>query len=566
MDIKALFQQVATLFAKFNKKQKIVIVSAVVLTVAFIVFLLIFPIGEKKYGDNSYGVLFEGMNASDNALILQYLQQNQIPYKVPKDDTILIPKDRVYEERIALASQGIPKTSKVGFEIFDVKDFGATDFDQNIKFIRAIEGELSRTIESLNPIEKASVHIAIPKDSVFVSREVLPTASVMLKIKTNMRLLPAQIVGIKNLVAASVSKLTPENVKLVNENGEPLGEGDDFSTSKELAATQLKYKQNFENILEGKIINILSPIVGGSDKVVARVNADFDFSQKKSTKETYDPNNVVRSEQNLEEKREGAQPKQIGGVPGAVSNIGPVQGLDDNNLKEKYEKSQNTTNYEVGKTVSEIKGEFGVLARLSAAVVVDGRYKKVTEGGMDKVEYTPLSEDEMQKIDSLVKQAIGYNQTRGDDVTVSNFEFDAKAGNYIPMSTFEKVSSNVEKYLGPFMPLLKYLLVVVVIFIFYKKVISPFAERMLEIQESEEDKVESLFEINDEDDTDLNKFSEIRKRVEDQLGLSSNFSEDEVKYDVLLEKIKTSIEEKPEEIAALFKTLIKDEIAPEGRA
>lgn len=564
MDIKALLQQISKFFAKLNKKQKIVILATTVLIVAFLVFLLIFPIGQKR-NDGSYAVLFEGMNASDNALILQYLQQNQIPYKVPKEDTILIPKDKVYEERIALATQGIPKTSKVGFEIFDIKDFGATDFDQKIKFIRATEGELSRTIESLTPIEKANVHIAIPKDSVFVSKEVPPTASVMLKIKPNMRLTTAQIMGIKNLVAASVTKLLPENVKLVDENGEPLGEGDDFTTSKELAATQLKYKQNIENILENKIVNILSPVVGGKDKVVARVNADFDFSQKKSTKETYDPNNVVRSEQNLEEKREGFQPKQIGGVPGAVSNIGPVQGLDDNNSKEKYEKSQNTTNYEVGKTVSEIKGEFGVLSRLSAAVVVDGRYKKVTKDGVESLEYVPLSAEEMQKIDSLVKQAIGYSQQRGDDVAVSNFEFDAKADNYIPLSGFEKFSGDVEKYLGPFMPLLKYVLVAVVIFIFYKKFISPFAERMLEVQESEEDKIESLFEINDEDDTDLNKFSEIRKRVEDQLGLSSDFSEDEVKYDVLLEKIKSSIEEKPEEIAALFKTLIKDEISPENR-
>lgn len=564
MDIKALLQQISKFFAKLNKKQKIVILATTVLIVAFLVFLLIFPIGQKR-NDGSYAVLFEGMNASDNALILQYLQQNQIPYKVPKEDTILIPKDKVYEERIALATQGIPKTSKVGFEIFDIKDFGATDFDQKIKFIRATEGELSRTIESLTPIEKANVHIAIPKDSVFVSKEVPPTASVMLKIKPNMRLTTAQIMGIKNLVAASVTKLLPENVKLVDENGEPLGEGDDFTTSKELAATQLKYKQNIENILENKIVNILSPVVGGKDKVVARVNADFDFSQKKSTKETYDPNNVVRSEQNLEEKREGFQPKQIGGVPGAVSNIGPVQGLDDNNSKEKYEKSQNTTNYEVGKTVSEIKGEFGVLSRLSAAVVVDGRYKKVTKDGVESLEYVPLSAEEMQKIDSLVKQAIGYSQQRGDDVAVSNFEFDAKADNYIPLSGFEKFSGDVEKYLGPFMPLLKYVLVAVVIFIFYKKIISPFAERMLEVQESEEDKIESLFEINDEDDTDLNKFSEIRKRVEDQLGLSSDFSEDEVKYDVLLEKIKSSIEEKPEEIAALFKTLIKDEISPENR-
>lgn len=292
MDIKALLQQISKFFAKLNKKQKIVILATTVLIVAFLVFLLIFPIGQKR-NDGSYAVLFEGMNASDNALILQYLQQNQIPYKVPKEDTILIPKDKVYEERIALATQGIPKTSKVGFEIFDIKDFGATDFDQKIKFIRATEGELSRTIESLTPIEKANVHIAIPKDSVFVSKEVPPTASVMLKIKPNMRLTTAQIMGIKNLVAASVTKLLPENVKLVDENGEPLGEGDDFTTSKELAATQLKYKQNIENILENKIVNILSPVVGGKDKVVARVNADFDFSQKKSTKETYEDRKSV---------------------------------------------------------------------------------------------------------------------------------------------------------------------------------------------------------------------------------------------------------------------------------
>ncbi|BDQ26502.1 hypothetical protein ASB1_01780 [Helicobacter heilmannii] len=203
MDFKGLLQQIIRLFSRLNRAQKITIAIAVALIVAFLVFLLVYP--TKDRGDLSgYGVLFEGMDASDNALILQHLQQKHIPYKIPKDDTILIPKEKVYEERITLASQGIPKTSKVGYEIFDVKDFGATDFDQNIKYIRAIEGELSRTIESLTPIEKADVHIAIPKDSVFVSREIPPTASVMLKIKSNMRLLPKQILGIKNLIAASV--------------------------------------------------------------------------------------------------------------------------------------------------------------------------------------------------------------------------------------------------------------------------------------------------------------------------------------------------------------------------
>ncbi|CAM2854967.1 flagellar basal-body MS-ring/collar protein FliF [Helicobacter felis] len=560
MDFKGLFQQIIDLFARLNKAQKITIVSAFVLVVAFLIFLLVYP--TKGNNDlSNYGVLFEGMDNSDNALVLQYLQQKQIPYKIPKDDTILIPKDKIYEERIALASQGIPKTSKVGYEIFDTKDFGATDFDQNIKYIRAIEGELSRTIESLTPIDKASVHIAIPKDSVFVSREIPPTASVMLKIKPNMRLLPKQILGIKNLIAASVPKLTVENVKLVNENGEPLGEDDELDTTKELAQAQLHYKQNFENLLESKISNILAPIVGGRDKVVAKVSAEFDFSQKKSTKETFDPNNVVRSEQSMEEKREGYPKKQVGGVPGVVSNIGPVQGVANDQLKEKYEKSTNTTNYEVGKTVSEIKGEFGVLTRLNAAVVVDGRYKKVDKNGTETIEYVPLSAEEMDKINALVKQAIGYSQSRGDAVAVSNFEFNAKTAKYVPISAYEKFVNTTERYLGPFSSLFKYLIIGLILYVFYKKVITPFSQRMLEIQPDEEEKVQSLFAMDEDDEEEIDRFGEMRKKVEDQLGLSASFNEEDVKYDIMLERVKGALKEKPAEVASLFQLLIKDEVA-----
>ncbi|WQS59063.1 flagellar M-ring protein FliF [Helicobacter pylori] len=564
MDLKVLLQRVVDFFIKLNKKQKIALIAAGVLITALLVFLLLYPFKEKDYAQGGYGVLFERLDSSDNALILQHLQQNQIPYKVLKDDTILIPKDKVYEERITLASQGIPKTSKVGFEIFDTKDFGATDFDQNIKLIRAIEGELSRTIESLNPILKANVHIAIPKDSVFVAKEVSPSASVMLKLKPDMKLSPTQILGIKNLIAAAVPKLTIENVKIVNENGESIGEGDILENSKELALEQLRYKQNFENILENKIVNILAPIVGGKNKVVARVNAEFDFSQKKSTKETFDPNNVVRSEQNLEEKKEGAPKKQIGGVPGVVSNIGPVQGLKDNKEPEKYEKSQNTTNYEVGKTISEIKGEFGTLVRLNAAVVVDGKYKIALKDGANALEYEPLSDESLKKINALVKQAIGYNQNRGDDVAVSNFEFNPMAPMIDNATLSEKIMHKTQKILGSFTPLIKYILVFIVLFIFYKKVIVPFSERMLEVVPDEDKEVKSMFEEMDEEEDELNKLGDLRKKVEDQLGLNASFSEEEVRYEIILEKIRGTLKERPDEIATLFKLLIKDEISSDS--
>ncbi len=564
MDLKILLQRIVDFFIKLNKKQKIALIAAGVLITALLVFLLLYPFKEKDYAQGGYGVLFERLDSSDNALILQHLQQNQIPYKILKDDTILIPKDKVYEERITLASQGIPKTSKVGFEIFDTKDFGATDFDQNIKLIRAIEGELSRTIESLNPILKANVHIAIPKDSVFVAKEVPPSASVMLKLKPDMKLSPTQILGIKNLIAAAVPKLTIENVKIVNENGESIGEGDILENSKELALEQLRYKQNFENILENKIVNILAPIVGGKNKVVARVNAEFDFSQKKSTKETFDPNNVVRSEQNLEEKKEGAPKKQIGGVPGVVSNIGPVQGLKDNKEQEKYEKSQNTTNYEVGKTISEIKGEFGTLVRLNAAVVVDGKYKIALKDGANALEYEPLSDESLKKINALVKQAIGYNQNRGDDVAVSNFEFNPMAPMIDNATLSEKIMHKTQKILGSFTPLIKYILVFIVLFIFYKKVIVPFSERMLEVVPDEDKEVKSMFEEMDEEEDELNKLGDLRKKVEDQLGLNASFSEEEVRYEIILEKIRGTLKERPDEIATLFKLLIKDEISSDS--
>ncbi|GAA8450419.1 flagellar basal-body MS-ring/collar protein FliF [Helicobacter pylori] len=564
MDLKVLLQRIVDFFIKLNKKQKIALIAAGVLITALLVFLLLYPFKEKDYAQGGYGVLFERLDSSDNALILQHLQQNQIPYKVLKDDTILVPKDKVYEERITLASQGIPKTSKVGFEIFDTKDFGATDFDQNIKLIRAIEGELSRTIESLNPILKANVHIAIPKDSVFVAKEVPPSASVMLKLKPDMKLSPTQILGIKNLIAAAVPKLTIENVKIVNENGESIGEGDILENSKELALEQLRYKQNFENILENKIVNILAPIVGGKNKVVARVNAEFDFSQKKSTKETFDPNNVVRSEQNLEEKKEGAPKKQVGGVPGVVSNIGPVQGLKDNKEPEKYEKSQNTTNYEVGKTISEIKGEFGTLVRLNAAVVVDGKYKIAFKDGANALEYEPLSDESLKKINALVKQAIGYNQNRGDDVAVSNFEFNPMAPMIDNATLSEKIMHKTQKILGSFTPLIKYILVFIVLFIFYKKVIVPFSERMLEVVPDEDKEVKSMFEEMDEEEDELNKLGDLRKKVEDQLGLNATFSEEEVRYEIILEKIRGTLKERPDEIATLFKLLIKDEISSDS--
>jgi flagellar M-ring protein fliF len=555
MDFKALLQQIAQVYQNLSLKQRIVAGSSVVLVVGFLVFLSIYKNTNTNY--DGYSVLFENTTAADSALIIQQLEKDQIDYKIVNEGTVLVPTADVYKERISIASLGILKDNKVGFEIFDKQEFGATDAEQKVKFQRALEGELARTIESLAPINKAIVRIAIPKETLFTERATPPSASIVLNLKDGQNLNLKQITGIKNLVSASVANLTQENVKIVNQDGVPLGEEDGEYDSDQITQ-QIRYKRDAENSLEQKIVNMLSPIVGGTSKVVAKVTIDFDFARKDSQSETFDPNSVARSEQNIEEKRQGSKEPEVQGVPGAVSNIGPVEGLQDDKMKELYSKSSSTTNYEISKKVERVKDQFATIKRLSAAVVVDGKYEneKDENGNLtDKIVYVPLSDEQLKKISSLIRQSVGYNEARGDEITVSNFEFQ-KQDNDNPAN---RVNSIYELYVSPFMPLFKYIFVGVLLFIFYKKVIVPFMHKMLEdIKEEEIDIQQDIVDLDDSEDT-LEKYQQTKKRVEEQLGLNSDFNEDDLRYDVILEKMKLVIQERTEEISTLLQDMIKND-------
>ena len=556
MDFKALLHQISQIYQKLSLKQKIVAGGSIVLVVAFLVFLTLYK--NKTENFSGYSVLFENISPSDSALIVDQLNKDGVKYKLANEGTILVPTGDVYKERIAVATLGIPKESKIGFEIFDKQEFGATDAEQRVKFQRALEGELARTIESLSSIQKATVRIAIPKESVFTERQSLPTASIVVELKPGVSLNAKQIFGIKNLVAASVTNLSTENVKIVNQDGVALGDKDGEFDS-DAIAQQIRYKREFENNYEQKIVNVLAPIVGGADKVVAKVNIDFDFDKKDTKSEVYDPNNVVRSESNIEEKRQGSSPNEVGGVPGAVSNIGPVQGLDDSTLREQYNKSSQQTNYEISKKVTSIKGQFASINRVSAAVVIDGLYqsKKDKDGKpTGELEFTPLTKEQRDSITNLIKQSIGFNQSRGDEVSLDNFEF--KTGRDI--STGEKMDGFMNNYVMPFLPIFKYLFAALLLYIFYKKVIVPFMQKMLEETKEEEGQVEDNLEDIEMDAEDtLEKFKAARKKVEEQLGLSGEFNEDELKYDVLLEKMKTIVTERSEEISNLLQDMIKND-------
>jgi len=557
LNFEELFRQIIAFTKKLNKKQKIVIVSSIVILVAIISFLVVFNTSSSKI-KTGYAILFDNLSSKDAALIVQYLEKKQIPYTIPEDGVIEVPKDVVQKVRLDVAAQGLPKNSKVGFELFDKNSFGITDFEQKIKYLRALEGELGKTIESLDAVESATVNIAIPKESVFVEKQTPPTASVVIKLKPNMILTPKQIQGIKYLVAAAVPKLKPENVKIIDQYGNLLGENDELTQNNELLKAEITYKKRMEKALEDKIVAILAPVIGGKNKVVAKVNLDIDFSQVKSKSTIYSPDNVVRSEQVLEESRIGYKPKEVGGVPGAVSNIGPVQGTKSNEVKDKYNKSQTTTNYEISTTVKDIKEPLAKIKRITAAVVVDGHYKEDKDG---KEKFVPLSKLELTNIENLVKNTIGYDPKRGDSVSVSSFQFTGNIASNEPTSAVGKVMQTLQMYLGPFSGIFKYIFLAIVLFVFYKKVITPFTEKMLEVKiEEEPDYVKPEVEIDEEEvESTYDKIKELKEKVEQQLGISSDVNEEELKYEVLLDRIVKMAEEKTEEVAKVLENLIKEE-------
>ncbi|MFT5660535.1 MAG: flagellar M-ring protein FliF [Sulfurimonas sp.] len=560
MDFKVLFSQLSVLYTKLTQQQRIIIAVAIVGIVSFLVFMVIFT--ANKNGKDKYEVLFDSLSSSDAAKVVEQLEKDEIPYELLDNNVIKVPKDVVYKERITIASLGIPKDGGVGFELFDTQEFGATSFDQKIKHLRALEGELSRTINALSPIDNASVSLALPKETLFVSKEVAPTASVMVTLLEGRNLSSKQIRGIKNLVASAVPKLTSENVTLVNGDGVTLGDENEMAQMGELSVVEQKYKSKEEKKRQNKIIQIISPFVGGTSKVIAQVAIEYDFSVQNSTSETYDPENVVRSEQISEEKREGGSPEQVGGVPGAVSNIGPVQGLQKQDSSEKYEKNTGTTNYEVGKTVQTTKSQFARIKRITAAVIVDGKYKNKLDGdGVDtgEIEYLALEESDLEALSSLVRQSIGINEERGDVISVKNLQF-KRESTEPGKDAVSQVASMIDIYIAPFSGVFKYLFVLILLLIVYKKVITPFSIRMLEVSKEDDDIEKPFLDLEDDEDEDLiEKVQAMRKKVEDQLGVNDGFNEDELKHDVLLEKVKVMVADAPEDIAVLLQALLSEE-------
>lgn len=371
-----------------------------------------------------FQILYSNLSEEDAGLIIQKLKDMKIPYRT-SDGGIMVPSDKVHELRLQLATQGIPQGGGVGFEVFDKTNFAMTDFVQKLNYRRALQGELSRTIRSLSEVEQCRVHISVPERSLFAREEDRPKASVLLKLKQGRRLSEGQVQGIVHLVASSVEGLDPKDVTVVDSKGEMLTSAG--STVVGLSNSQLEFQRNYEKELEGKIATLLEPVVG-KGKARVKVVAAIDFTRTEKTEERYDPDGqVIRSEQRNIEKSLGSG---SGGVPGVGSNLPNKSPSTSSSIKGQSEKKNETINYEISKITSHTVNNPGEIKRLSAVVLVDGTYTG-QEGSKEK-KYNPRSEEDLKKIEEMVKRAIGFNQERGDDVKVVNMPFETVSEEELP--------------------------------------------------------------------------------------------------------------------------------------
>lgn len=370
----------------------------------------------------SFRMLYSGLAEQDSAAVVQSLQKSGITYELADGaGTVMVPADRVHEARLKLAGEGLPKGVGAGFELLDSqKGFGVSQFMENARYQRALEGELAQTIASVSSVRAARVHLAIPKQTAFVRSQKKPTASVMVDLYAGRSLDEGQVAAIGHMVAASIPNLDVDQVTIVDQQGRLLTQpdaGDDMR----LTGTQFDYRKRIEAYYIKRIEDIVTPFAGFG-AVKAQVNADLDFTVTEETQESFNPNPpAVRSEQTVDEKIASAQ--QAGGVPGSLSNQAPSSGAAAaaEGAQSGGSSVQRTTrNYEIDKTISHTKRNGAAIKRLSAAVVIDDR-ATVDEDGETVRE--PLSEEEIARITNLVKEAIGFNAERGDSVNVINQSF-----------------------------------------------------------------------------------------------------------------------------------------------
>ena len=431
-----------------NPQQRLILSAAVLLVIAVLVFVSVS--GKSK---DDYRILFSSINERDGAAIVAALQQMNVPYKFTEGGAaILVPESAVYETRLRLAGQGLPKAGNVGFELLENQKMGTSQFVEQVNYQRGLEGELARSISSLAQVKSARVMLAIPKQTAFMREQEKPTASVIVTMHPGRFLDPQQVAAITNLVGSSVPNLGPANVTIVDSEGSLLAPNPQRLAG--LDSTQLKYVAELEGALSKRVQMILEPVTG-KENVRAQVTVDMDFGELERTEETFGRNSPpnqssIRSQQS----NEAATPSSTtSGVPGALTNQAPGAGQAPINTQAATGaagpqnlnapptssgssastiKKDATINYELDRAIQRIKSEKGQVRRVSAGVVVN--YKQPLGLDKDGKPRKPIAYNtkELEQINNLVRDAVGYSEKRGDSVSVANIPFKVEVSDEPP--------------------------------------------------------------------------------------------------------------------------------------
>lgn len=412
---KQVLGQLQRLYSGLSTGRKISFAIFLALGVAVVAGVVLFA------GRPQYRVLYSDLAADDVSAITSELKSKKIPYSIGDGgDSVSVPDQDYYEVKMALATQGLPRGSSLGFEIFDRKTTGMTEFQQRIAFLRAMQGELERSITQLAAVEKCRVHLALPKESLFKEDRRRATASVVIDLKNNAKLSDDEIEGITFLVAGSVEGMDPDAVTIMDSRGKMLSKRKKDDLAGPVNSAMIDYQHRLESGMEDRIVELIGRVVG-ADKVSAKVTASLDFRQVKKVQETYDPETqVARSEQVVEEKSTGTE-QSTSGAPGVDANLPEAAGGEGTSNSNNSDRKQETINYEISKTVSEVSEPVGEIKKLSIAVMVDGTYEAPADGG--EKTYKPRTEEEMAKLTSLVRNAVGFTETRGDQLVLENVQF-----------------------------------------------------------------------------------------------------------------------------------------------
>lgn len=374
----------------------------------------------------NYALLFGGLDTRQAADIVKSLEAQAVPYQYDTNSgNLTVPAAKVHELRLKLAAEGLPKTAETGYQLLDKEQgFGVSQFKENIQYLRALEGELAQSISAISAVKSARVHLAIPKRTVFVRKEQETTASVVVNLHGSLS--EQQVNAIMHLVASSVPNMKPANVSVVDQSGNLLSQ-QQGNLGMNMSLKQLEYTRNIEQTLAARVQDLLSPLVGAKG-VRAQVTAEMDFSVQEQTRENYNPDpEAVRSSQEIRERNKAAGPE---GIPGALTNQPPRAGIapeedypgkDKNSGMAKDLQSEKVTkNYELDRTITHLQSQVGSVKRLSVAVVVDDRVKVGDDG---QVQRTPLTDEELTRFKNLVRDAVGVDEARGDNISVVNISF-----------------------------------------------------------------------------------------------------------------------------------------------